>query len=216
MKQKHGINQKMSIVQKYALYISLFYSILTIATGSAIAIKSTRYASSSVYQMRLTSESKTRMNRQNSIPFLSSGQRKIDYQQLERKRVIDLSKEDYENLLKIVEAEAGCEDDEGKLLVANVVINRVQDEAFPDTVTGVIYQREQGVTQFSPISNGRFQQVKVSESTIKVVERALCGENHAESALYFAARDYAEPDRMKWFDENLTFLFSHGGHEFYK
>ena len=34
--------------------------------------------------------------------------------------------------------------------------------------------------------------------------------------VYFAARKYADGDRMRWFDENLTFLFRYGGHEFFR
>lgn len=127
----------------------------------------------------------------------------------------DLCAEDYDTLLRIVEAEAGGEDEEGKILVANVVLNRVNSEEFPDTVQGVVFQRVNGVSQFSPVSNGKIWEVQVSEETYAAVERALMGEDLSEGALYFAARQYADQSRMKWFDENLTFLFKHGGHEFF-
>lgn len=145
-----------------------------------------------------------------------SGQRVVDYHMMEKEPGYCLSDEDMEALLRIVEAEAGCEDVEGKLLVANVVLNRVNHKSFPDTVTEVILQKENGVTQFSPVANGRYYRVEVSEETISAVGRALTGEDISEGALYFAARKYADSDKMKWFDENLTFLFSHGGHEFFK
>ena len=145
-----------------------------------------------------------------------SGQRVVDYHMMEKEPGSCLSDEDMEALLRIVEAEAGCEDEEGKLLVANVVLNRVNHKSFPDTATEVILQKENGVTQFSPVANGRYYRVEVSEETISAVGRALTGEDISEGALYFAARKYADSDKMKWFDENLTFLFSHGGHEFFK
>ena len=145
-----------------------------------------------------------------------SGQRVVDYHMMEKEPGYCLSDEDMEALLRIVEAEAGCEDEEGKLLVANVVLNRVNHKSFPDTVMEVILQKENGVTQFSPVANGRYYRVEVSEETISAVGRALTGEDISEGALYFAARKYADSDKMKWFDENLTFLFSHGGHEFFK
>ena len=145
-----------------------------------------------------------------------SGQRVVDYHMMEKEPGYCLSDEDMEALLRIVEAEAGCEDEEGKLLVANVVLNRVNHKSFPDTVTEVILQKENGVTQFSPVANGRYYRVEVSEETISAVGRALTGEDISEGALYFAAIKYADSDKMKWFDENLTFLFSHGGHEFFK
>ena len=129
--------------------------------------------------------------------------------------IIALSLEDYENLLRIVEAEAGGEDEKGKILVANVILNRVDCESFPDTVTEVVFQQSNGVCQFSPVGNGRFYTVKVSDATIQAVNKALEGEDYSQGALYFAARKYADSRSMQWFDESLTFLFEHGGHEFF-
>lgn len=147
----------------------------------------------------------------------ASGQRIVDYQVIARETdaLHTLSEEDVDALLRIVEAEAGCEDEDGRLLVANVVLNRVADEQFPDTICEVVFQKENGVTQFSPVANGRYWEVEITEKTIAAVERALEGEDISDGALYFAARKYADSDKMKWFDENLTFLFSHGGHEFF-
>ena len=145
-----------------------------------------------------------------------SGQRVVDFHLLEQEPVYSLEEADMEVLLRIVESEAGNEDEEGKLLVANVVLNRVNNEKFPPTVTEVVFQQENGVAQFSPISNGKFYQVEVSEETYEAVSRALMGEDISKGALYFAARKYANSEKMKWFDENLTFLLEHGGHEFFK
>lgn len=125
-------------------------------------------------------------------------------------------KEEIEVLERIVEAEAGGEDEEGKLLVANVVLNRVNSDDFPDTISEVVFQCSNGVTQFSPVRNGRYESVVVSEETQKAVGRALQGEDVSEGALYFAARKYANQKSMRWFDEKLSFLFKHGGHEFFK
>lgn len=146
----------------------------------------------------------------------ASGQRVVDCNVLEKKLKYDLEPSELEVLYRIVEAEAGGEDENGKLLVANVVFNRMNDEKFPDTVSEVVFQREKGVTQFSPVSDGRYYCVEVSRETVEAVERALEGEDISQGALYFAARKYADSDRMKWFDENLTFLFEYGGHEFFR
>ena len=128
---------------------------------------------------------------------------------------INITMEDYENLLRIVEAEASGEDEIGKLLVANVVLNRVESEDFPDTITEVIFEQSNGVTQFSPVANGRFWKVEISEETKKAVDKALAGEDVSQGALYFAARKYANKSSMRWFDESLDYLFTHGGHEFF-
>lgn len=147
--------------------------------------------------------------------LIASLPREITLQEIEPEYVIKVTERDIECLMKIVEAEAGCEDRIGKLLVANVVINRVRDAAFPDTVTEVVYQRNSKSAQFSPVSNGRIDKVKVSEETKEVVYSALLGEDVSQGALYFVARKYAEQDKVCWFDDNLTHLFSYGGHDFF-
>lgn len=145
----------------------------------------------------------------------SSGQRVVDYEILERKDKYQLSEEDYEVLLKIVQAEAGNEDEKGKMLVAGVVLNRVKSSRFPNTVEEVVFQNKNGVYQFSPVVNGSYYSVKVSEETKEAVAKVLSGEDVSEGALYFAARKYASDSSMKWFDCSLTKLFEYGGHEFF-
>ena len=128
---------------------------------------------------------------------------------------IEVSEKDLDTLMRIVEAEAGGEDRTGKLLVANVVINRVRNKKFPNNVTDVVYQKAQNVTQFSPVSNGRIDEVSISEETKEVVYSALRGEDISGGALFFMARKYAVPENVAWFDSQLTYLFSYGGHDFY-
>ncbi|MCM1117750.1 MAG: cell wall hydrolase [bacterium] len=145
----------------------------------------------------------------------ASGQRVVDYGTLEKPLAYTLSDEDYDILLRIVEAEAGGEDEDGKLLVANVVLNRMNSEAFPNSVKEVVLQRSSRVTQFSPVASGRIWRVEISEETVRAVDRALNGEDISQGAMYFAARRYASNGSMRWFDQKLTFLFCHGGHEFF-
>ena len=57
-----------------------------------------------------------------------------------------------ELLAQLVEAEAGNQDFEGKCLVVDVILNRVESDEFPDTITEVIFQEG----QFSVIKNGAF------------------------------------------------------------
>lgn len=145
-----------------------------------------------------------------------SEQRVVNYSLVEQGNYRFLEEDELEVLQRIVEAEAGNEDEDGKLLVANVVLNRVDSDRFPETVTEVVFQQSKGVTQFSPVASGRIYSVEVSEETVAAVERALAGEDISQGALFFAARKYASSSKMRWFDEKLTFLFRHGGHEFYK
>ena len=126
--------------------------------------------------------------------------------------VVSYSEEDYQVLLRIVQAEAGICDDRGKILVANVIINRVKNKEFPNTIKSVVYQK----SQFSPVSNGSINHVKVTRQTIDCVDRALRGEDYSQGALYFMYRGGSRSGAIRWFDRHLTFLFSHEKHEFFK
>lgn len=150
------------------------------------------------------------------VDTTESGQRVVDYTVIEEEYVYKLSDEDMEALLRIVEAEAGSEDEDGRLLVANVVLNRVNNDRFPSTVKDVVFQQSGGVSQFSPVASGRYYKVEISEKTEAAVDRALRGEDISQGALFFASRRYADSSKMRWFDTKLTFLFEHGGHEFFK
>ncbi len=125
---------------------------------------------------------------------------------------VPCSQEDYDILLRIVQAEAGICDSKGKILVANVILNRVRSSAFPDTIKEVVYQR----SQFSPVSNGTINTCRVTSETVECVNRALAGEDYSQGALYFMNRGASRSGAIRWFDGRLTYLFQHGSHEFFK
>lgn len=122
-----------------------------------------------------------------------------------------ITDDDYQVLLRIVESEAPSEDVKGKMLVANVVLNRVLWDGFPDTIGEVVFQKG----QFAPIASGYYWKVDITESTIEAVERALAGEDESEGALFFMAREQSKKKNVEWFDSSLKYLFKHGGHEFF-
>ena len=126
-----------------------------------------------------------------------------------------MSDEDYDTLLRIVEAEAGSEDIKGRILVANVIMNRVKSEDFPNTVTEVVWDNSDGVPQFSPTYDGRINEVAVSDETREAVKQALKGTNYSEGALFFIQKSAAEEHNVEWFEKDLKRLFKYGVHEFY-
>lgn len=128
---------------------------------------------------------------------------------------IAISEEDYDALLRIVQAEAGGEDEQGRILVAEVILNRVLAEEFASTVYDVIFEKSGGSSQFAPTADGRYYSVEVTQSTVEAVEKAIHEEDISQGALFFSARRKANPYDMAWFDNNLTWLFQYGGHEFY-
>ncbi|MDQ0340449.1 N-acetylmuramoyl-L-alanine amidase [Caldalkalibacillus uzonensis] len=83
-------------------------------------------------------------------------------------------------LARIVHAEAKGEPFAGKVAVAHVVLNRVEHDAFPDTITEVIFQPR----QFQPVANGAINQSPDTES-VRAVEEALKTRGSSKGSLYF-------------------------------
>lgn len=122
---------------------------------------------------------------------------------------------EYYTLLRIVEAEATGEDLKGKMLIASVILNRVKDNRFPNTIEEVVWQEIGGSAQFQPTIDGRIYSVDISDDSVEAVDKVLAGEDYSQGALYFMARQASDYDSVGWFDETLIPLFEHGGHEYY-
>ena len=124
----------------------------------------------------------------------------------------EVTEEEYNILLHITAAEAGGCDIYGRILVVNVILNRVDTKGFPDTIKEVVFQKN----QFSPATKGTLWSVNVSDKTKEAVDRALAGEDYSCGALFFAARKRLSESTMSRFDTKYEKLFEHDGHDFYK
>lgn len=102
-------------------------------------------------------------------------------QQSNATRRYAVSEEELFLLQKIVMAEAEGEPYQGKVAVANVVLNRLRSANFPDTITKVIYQK----SQFSPVADGRLKRVSPNDDTINAVNDALSGVKEVPDDTYF-------------------------------
>lgn len=117
--------------------------------------------------------------------------------------------EDVHWLSHIIGSEAGIEPMEGKIGVGNVVLNRVKDPDFPDTVFEVVYDYEHTV-QFEPVSKGTIHD-DPRPLDIIAAYLVLEGANTAGDCLYFVNPDFGS----FWFDNNLQFVMKLGRHNFY-
>ena len=86
-----------------------------------------------------------------------------------------------ELLEKIVHAEARGEDEKGQILVANVILNRLESPDYPDTIEEVIFQPN----QFEPTKNGMLEIAQPQEITKNAVKQAIAGQNFSQGALFF-------------------------------
>ena len=115
-------------------------------------------------------------------------------------------------LERIVEAESGDQTIKGRQIVANVILNRMKSEKFPNSVREIVFAGR----QFSPVSNGSYYRVKVSSQTKKAVEKALKEKDNTNGALYFMYRAGSDSSNVSWFDRELTKICEYGCHEFFR
>lgn len=92
---------------------------------------------------------------------------------------------DLDLIAACVEAEAGNQDLTGKRLVADVILNRVDDKNFPDTVEGVISQPR----HFATYWNGAMDKAEPTAETYKAVRMEI-EERSYPGLLYFDSGDY--------------------------
>lgn len=139
--------------------------------------------------------------------------------------------EEYENLLRCVEAEVTGDDPanvpsypsgrgmtlqellECKIRVAQVILNRVESPRFPNDINGVIFQKN----AFSPVDDGRFYDVTVTDLTRRACDMALTLHTHdytydpiTGERAYFFQMYYCSPNKYG----DLLFT-DPAGHEYY-
>lgn len=137
----------------------------------------------------------------NGVSFLPGGE---DY--YER----SFSEEELYWLPHIINAESKDEPLAGMIGVGNVVLSRVKSDRFPDTVYGVIYDRDFAV-QFEPILGGGVLE-EPEELPVIASRLVLEGYNTVGDSLFFV-----NPDKgvSPWFEEDLTPTVTIGLHHFY-
>lgn len=114
-------------------------------------------------------------------------------------------------LYRIVEAEATGETIECKKNVASVIMNRVHNQDFPDTISDVVFQNN----QFTPIVDKRYWSVEISEETIVAVDDVIKNGTTME-ALFFVNLEKTTSKMKRWF-RSLEFVYKDSsGHSFYK
>ena len=119
-----------------------------------------------------------------------------------------ITDEEIEMLKYIVEQETRGGSYRHKCIVTNVVLNRVKDSRFPNTVRGVLLQKN----QFSSTWNYYQKRNKPDEKTENAVNNVLNGKERDESngALYFHSMS-----SDGWFS-SLSFVMEMEGHRFFK
>lgn len=116
----------------------------------------------------------------------------------------ELSQEDADLVLRVGAREANVHDVEAMANVMQVVLNRVDDPRFPDNVHDVIYAKK----QFACCKS--LDKADITEEATDALVAVMCGEYRESEALYF------ESLPGKVWSKCHMYLFSNGGHDFYK
>ncbi|MBE6750371.1 MAG: spore cortex-lytic enzyme [Ruminococcaceae bacterium] len=91
-----------------------------------------------------------------------------------------IASSDYELLARIISAEARGEVYLGQVAVGAVIMNRIEHPSFPDTLSGVVYQKG----AFSCLYDGQFNQ-PVAESAYLAASDVLNGLDPSGGAIYY-------------------------------
>lgn len=113
-------------------------------------------------------------------------------------------------LSRIISAESRGEPLAGQIAVGNVVLNRVRDADYPDTIYGVIFDRQYGV-QFEPVINGSIY-AEPAASSVLAAKLVLEGVDLSRGSIYFYDPAKAQ---SSWIGQNCTYVMTIGVHQFY-
>ncbi len=113
------------------------------------------------------------------------------------------SSADYRLLARLISAEARGEPYLGQVAVGAVVLNRVEHPSFPNSISGVIYQKH----AFSCIDDGQFD-VAVADSAYSAARDALNGLDPSGGAIYYFNPDTATSSWI-WSRETIKTIGRH-------
>ena len=113
--------------------------------------------------------------------------------------------EDLYWLSRIIYAEAGNQIMAGRVAVGTVILNRVANDHFPNTIKDVIF----APNQFSPVSNGMIYREPDYDSTVAAM-LCLDGVKEAGDSLYFNVTRL-----NSWANKTKTYVTTIGDHKFY-
>ena len=101
------------------------------------------------------------------------------------------SDEDIDLLALVTMAEAEGEPEEGRRLVVDTILNRIDSDKFPNTVSDVVYQK----SQFSSMWNGRVDRCYVKEDIRQLVIEEIESRKNYDVMFFTADRysDYGTP-----------------------
>lgn len=149
------------------------YKLLYLFIATLLYLNKPDVVHEEVYMETITIDAEE-VNNSNRIIKIKTMERKCPYTDEEIELIA---------LVTLAEAEGECE--EGKRLVIDTILNRVDSSYFPNTVSEVIYQKN----QFSSMWDGRCERVTVSNDICELVREEINSRYNAD-VIFFTANDY--------------------------
>jgi N-acetylmuramoyl-L-alanine amidase len=102
-----------------------------------------------------------------------------------KKAVVSYTESELDLLARLVKAEAESEPYAAKVGVAAVIVNRIRNDQFPNTISSVIYEiSSNGYYQFTPVENGMIKKPATQQDKNAALE-ALQGSDPSNGALFY-------------------------------
>ena len=123
-------------------------------------------------------------------------------------QIVDLTYEEAQLLLRVARAEAGPTL-EGQKWSMRVILNRVQDKNFPDSIGEVVNQPN----QFEVVSSGVYRNAEINENSHLALAEIEKGWDETEGSLYWEADSNSD---HSWHKKNLVYIKTIEGNRYYK
>ena len=123
-------------------------------------------------------------------------------------QIVEFTYEEAQLLMYVARAEAGTSL-EGQKWVMRTIVNRMQNDNFPDTLIDVITVNG----QFDVVKTGRYKTVELNENSHLALAAIESGWDETDGALWFEASTNTP---NSWHAKNLQFIKEVEGQRYYK
>ena len=122
---------------------------------------------------------------------------------------IEYTASDLNLLARLITAEADGETYNAQVAVGAVVVNRVKNSSFPNSISAVINQKTNGCYEFTPVLNGSINR-PAQANDVNAAYEALSGNDPTNKALFFYSGNTPKgltlPQPVSIRIDNLTFV----------
>lgn len=167
-------------------YVSKDYIEAEFVIKQAISIEEEQEQIRREEEARKAAEAERIRREQEAAAALERAAKESQFVQTVQTDAYDLTESDAYLLACLVTAEAGYEPYEGKLAVANVVLNRLRGGYYGNSISDVVYARG----QFSVVPSGKLAKVITNgpnEESIRATQAALSGTNNVPNYGFFCS-----------------------------